>query len=528
MKKHARFEVITEDRIGIAFKILQKIYRANINLISMEVFPNRVCLKMQEMSLENEKRFKEDICSIEEVISMNEIELLNFEKNERKIFAVINSIDEGIISINKDFKIEIFNSYCEEVFHYRKDEVIGRDIREIIGESVPLIDLITQGKTYDNVELHIENERGQSHYITTGRAIKDDNDNTIGGVASVKDIHKAIKLASAVTSTREGAFADIVGNSDSLERVKRLASTVSKTNSTVLLRGESGTGKELFARAIHNLSNRKDNRFVAINCASLPDSLIESELFGYEKGSFTGAVSSGKEGLFKEADGGTLFLDEIGELSTVIQAKLLRVLQEGVIRRIGSNKEEKVDVRIIAATNKNLEEMVQRAEFREDLYYRLNVIPIFIPPLRDRLEDIPILVGHFIDKLNNRLGRNITTANIEFIGRLMKYDWPGNVRELQNVVERSMNLCEGSVLSTEHLIISIRDNRDVLKKEARGKCELRLEEVVKTCETEAIVNALKNHKSIRKAARALGVSHTTIVNKINKYKINYILKEDQV
>lgn len=519
MGKHIRFEVITEDRIGIAFKILEKIYRANINLISMEVFPNRVCLKLQEMSSEEGKRFREDICSIEEVISINEIDLLNFEKNERKIFAVINSIDEGIISINKDFKIEIFNSYCEEVFHYKRDEVIGRDIREIIGESVPLIDLINKGKTYDNVELHIENERGQSHYITTGRPIKDDNDNSIGGVASVKDIYKAIKLASAVTSTREGAFAGIAGNSDSMERVKKLALTVSKTNSTVLLRGESGTGKELFAKAIHNLSGRRNKKFVAINCAALPESLIESELFGYEKGSFTGAVSSGKEGLFKEADGGTLFLDEIGELSQAIQAKLLRVLQEGVIRRIGSCSEEKVDVRLIAATNKNLEEMVQKSQFREDLYYRLNVIPIFIPPLRDRLEDIPILVRHFIDKLNNRLDKSIKTANLEFIDRLMKHNWPGNVRELQNVVERAMNLCEGSILKTEHLIISINDNRNLSGKVIKEGCELKLEDVVKNCETEAIINALEKHKSIRKAAKALGVSHTTIVNKIAKYKI---------
>jgi transcriptional regulator of aroF, aroG, tyrA and aromatic amino acid transport len=263
---------------------------------------------------------------------------------------------------------------------------------------------------------------------------------------------------------------------------------------------------------------------VAINCAALPDSLIESELFGYEKGSFTGAISSGKEGLFKEADRGTLFLDEIGELSAVIQAKLLRALQEGVIRKIGSNKEERVDVRIVAATNKNLEEMVAKSEFREDLYYRLNVIPIFIPPLRDRLEDIPILVGYFLDKLNNRLGKSITTANLEFVDKLMKYNWPGNVRELQNVVERAMNLCEGNILSDEHLIIYIRDNEGVIKKEVNSNCELKLEDVVKTCETEAIVKALGKYKSIRRAAKALGVSHTTVVNKMNKYRIGYPIK----
>lgn len=520
MKKHIRFEVITEDKIGIAFKILEKIYRANINLISVEVFPNRVCVKIEEMSSREKASFIEDISSIEDVLEIKEIELLNYEKEERKIFAVINSVDEGIISINKNFQIEIFNSYCEEVFHYKREEVIGEDIRKIIGESIPLIDLINDGRIYDNVELHIENERGQAHYITTGRAIKDDNDNTIGGVASIKDIHKAIQLANVVTSTHEGAFADIIGNSDSIERVKKLVATVSKTDSTVLLRGESGTGKELFAKAIHNLSSRNSKSFVAINCAALPESLIESELFGYEKGSFTGAINSGKDGLFKEADGGTLFLDEIGELSPLIQAKLLRVIQEGVIRKIGSNKEEKVDVRLIGATNRNLEEMVESKEFRKDLYYRLNVMPLFMPPLKERLEDIPLLVGFFIDKLNSRMSKNISGASISFIEKLMLYNWPGNVRELQNVVERAMNLCEGSIISTEHLIINVANNRTDLNIIDNSIKEITIDELVKLCEVEAIVKALEKHGSIRSAAKALGVSHTTIVNKMKKYNIS--------
>jgi transcriptional regulator of aroF, aroG, tyrA and aromatic amino acid transport len=475
---------------------------------------------MQDLDRIKKETLKKDVFSMEEVIAINEIELLNFEKNERKLLAVINSVDEGIMSINKNYEIEIFNSYCENVFRFKKEEVIGKDIRKVIGDNAPLIELVKEGKIYDNMELHISNERGQAHYITTGRAIKDDNDHTIGGVASIKDIHKAIELASVVSSMREGAFSGIVGNSILIERVKKMAATVSKTNSTVMLRGESGTGKELFARAIHNLSERKNSNFVAVNCAALPDDLIESELFGYEKGSFTGAVNSGKVGLFKEADGGTLFLDEIGELSMALQAKLLRVLQEGVIRKIGGIREEKVDVRIIAATNKNLEEMVEKLGFREDLYYRLNVIPMVIPPLRERIEDVPILVGFFIDKLNKKLGKNISGADLDFINRLMRYNWPGNIRELQNVIERGMNLCEGRVLNSEHLIMTIHGNRENLKSNSVMDKELKLEEIVEICEREAIAKALEKYKSLRKTAAALGVSHTTIMNKIAKYNIN--------
>ena len=213
-----------------------------------------------------------------------------------------------------------------------------------------------------------------------------------------------------------------------MHNLKKICKAVAKSDSTVLIRGASGTGKELFARAIKNLSQRENQRFITINCAAIPDSLIESELFGYEKGSFTGALYNGKQGLFKEADKGTLFLDEIGELSLATQAKLLRVLQEGVVRRIGSSKEEKIDLRIICATHRNLEEMLEKREFREDLYYRLNVIPIVIPPLTQRKEDIPLLVSYFIQKMNKKLGKLVSSTSMGFLESLMNYEYTGNIR----------------------------------------------------------------------------------------------------
>lgn len=518
MEKYLRFEINTEDKIGMALKILEKIYNANIDLKAVEVFPNKVCVKMESMDKEIKERLKNSILSIKEVSSIKEIDLLYYEKNERKLMAVINSVDEGIMSANENFQIEIFNKYCEKVFHYKKEEVIGKDIREIIGEDNPVVKSIKNGQGFDNVELRVKSERGKSHYITTGRIIKDDNDKTIGIVASIKDMDKAIELANVVQGTEEGALKDIIGNSAAIERVKKIVLAVSKSNSTVLLMGESGTGKELFARAIKNLSNRRDKSFVAINCAAFPESLIESELFGYEKGSFTGAIA-GKEGLFKEADGGTLFLDEVGELSLSLQAKLLRVLQEGVIRKIGSKKEEKVDVRIIAATNKNLEEMVEKGLFREDLYYRLNVVPIYIPPLRERLEDIPLLVRFFVDKLNKKIGKKISGADLEFLEELMKYSWPGNVRELQNVIERGMNLCEGNILTVQNLILDFKSNMKTNSSKNGLSTEFKLREVVEAAEKEAIIKAIEKHKSLRQAAKALGISHTALINKVNKYKL---------
>ncbi|WP_027624088.1 sigma 54-interacting transcriptional regulator [Clostridium lundense] len=517
-KGYFRFEIITKDRIGITSEILAEIYRLNINIISLEVFPKKVCVKIQDINEREKISLKNSLYSIDGVVNIKDIELLEHEKHERKLLAIIDSVDDGIMYINKNLKIEIFNSYCEEIFYYARKDVLGEDVTNVIKDA-PMVKLLNSGEKYDNIEVNIENDRGKSHYLTTGRPVKDDNNNNIGVVASIRDMKKAIEIANVVSTTDNGAFKEIIGNSASIDRVKAMVRAVAKNNSTIMLRGESGTGKELFAKAIYNLSERKDKKFVPINCAALPENLIESELFGYEKGSFTGAIST-KEGLFKEAHNGTLFLDEVGELPLLLQAKLLRVLQEGVIRKIGSNKEDKVDVRIICATNKNLEEMVQKGEFRDDLYYRLNVIPIVIPPLRQRLEDIPILVNHFIDKLNKKLNKNVLGTELEFINELLKYNWPGNVRELENVIERAMNLCNQDLLGKDHLMIDIYEPPKVINDIDKEE-ELKLKEVVDMAEKEAIIKSLKKNKTFRKTAKALGVSHTTIINKLNRYGIKW-------
>ncbi len=516
-----RFEISTRDRLGITTEILCKIYNRDIDLVSMEVFTEKVCIKINDIDYVTKKNLKEEISGIEDVIFIKEIELLDHEKNEQKLLAVIDSVDEGIISIDKNFEINIFNNYCEELFNYKKEDVIGRDIRDIVGEEDVIVDLIRYGYEYDNIKSSIKHNDIKSNYITTGRRITNDNDETIGAVVSIKDVNKARELVNIINKNNDGPFKNIIGNSKSIEKVKNMTISISKSNSTVLLRGDSGTGKELFANAIHDLSDRRDKRFVAINCAALPDSLLESELFGYEKGSFTGAMQNGKEGLFKEANEGTIFLDEIGELSMLLQAKLLRVLQEGKIRKIGSSKEEGVDVRVIAATHKNLEKMIKDGEFREDLYYRLNVIPIKIPSLKERLDDIPILVHFFINKLNKKLRTNIKGFKKDFLDELMNYDWPGNVRELQNAVERAMNLCNGDVLTRQDIIIDcIYKDEDIVDDLIEEEQDFKsLKEEMEKYEKEIIMKVYNDNKSYRESAKILGISHTAVMNKINKYNI---------
>ncbi|MEG1256764.1 sigma 54-interacting transcriptional regulator [Clostridium sp.] len=520
-----RFEIITRDRLGITVEILEKIYNRKINLISMEVFFQKVCVKVETLEENIKINLMKEICNIRDVISVKEVELLYYEQNEKNLYAVIDSVDEGIISFDKNFNIHIFNKYCEKLFNYNKDEIIHTDIRGLIGEEAPIINLIKQSREYDNIEFNFQNNGKKIDYITTGRIIKNDGGETIGAVASIKDINKARKLANVISNIEGGSFKNIIGGSEAIGKVKDMTLTIAKSNSTVLLRGESGTGKEIFAKAIHDESPRKKKSFVAINCAALPETLLESELFGYEKGSFTGAMIGGKEGIIKEASGGTLFLDEIAEIPMFIQAKLLRVLQEGKIRKIGSNKEEDIDVRIIAATNKNLEDMIRNKAFREDLYYRLNVIPMYIPTLNERLEDIPLLVQFFIDKLNCKLNKNIKGADVEFISQLMKYHWPGNVRELQNVIERAMNLCKGELLTVDELLIDFRNNihsfipENIAKDNSNEYLQLPLKDIIEQCEKETIEKVISNYKSYRKAANILRVSHTTIMNKIKKYNI---------
>ncbi|WP_073146654.1 sigma 54-interacting transcriptional regulator [Paramaledivibacter caminithermalis] len=519
MKKYMRLDITTQDRVGMAYKVLEVFYKNNVSIESLEVFPNKCCVKFKRVDNKIMNVLLDDLHGVNGIFAIDKIKLLNYEINEKKLFATIDSVDKGIIAVNKNFKIEIFNYYCEEYFDKKKEEILGQDIRRLFWDKPDIIELIEKGQEFENVKLKIKNDKGENLYLVSLKAINDDDNKNHGFVISIKDFDNAIKIANVVLQSGEGAFREIIGNSPKIENVKKMIFAVAKSNSTILLRGESGTGKELFAKAIYKLSDRSNKKFVILNCAALPDSLIESELFGFEKGSFTGALTH-KEGLFKVANGGTLFLDEVGELSMAMQAKLLRVLQDGTIRKIGGIEEEKVDVRIIAATNRDLEKMVAANEFRRDLYYRLNVIPIYIPALKERIEDIPHLVNYFINEFNIKLGKNIKYADPEFINELMNYNWKGNVRELKNIIERSMLLCRGSILKRDDIIVNYENGMNFKKHKLSFNRGDKLRDIIERVERQVIKDVLHESKSIRRAAKKLGVSHTTIINKINKYSLD--------
>jgi len=313
-------------------------------------------------------------------------------------------------------------------------------------------------------------------------------------------------------------WGNMVGKSRPMERVFSLMKRVADTPTTVLISGESGTGKELIAHGLHNASSRREAPFVSINCAAVPETLLESELFGYDKGAFTGATQM-KEGKFEFADGGTLFLDEIGEMPLGLQVKLLRVLQEQEFQRVGGNKDIKVDVRIIAATNKDLREEVDHRRFREDLYFRLNVVHIEAPPLRERLDDVPPLVAHFVEKFGKKLGRSIRDVAPDVMTAFCRYPWPGNVRELENVIERALVLCKGNSITVDDLPLELRQSSHTEKEHDLAiPWDKGLAGALDSIEERMICEALKNSGNVQaKAAKILGISRSNLQYKMKKY-----------
>jgi len=318
---------------------------------------------------------------------------------------------------------------------------------------------------------------------------------------------------------KEYSFENIVSKNEKMQKMFDVIKKVSQYKSTVLITGESGTGKELVARALHYNSDRSQSPFIAVNCGAIPENLLESELFGHAKGAFTDAIRT-KKGLFEEADGGTLFLDEIGELPGQLQVKLLRVLQEGEIRRIGESKPIQIDVRIVAATVKDLSKEVNEGHFREDLFYRLNVLPIHIPPLRERKEDIPLLIQHFIGKYNQTMNKNVADVDHNALDTLMNYKWYGNVRELENTIERAIVLSEKNNIELENLPIEIQNFKEEFQLEVLSEEEYSIKKASKSLEVNLIKKALRRTKGNHThAARLLEISHRALLYKIKEYGI---------
>ncbi len=431
--------------------------------------------------------------------------------NQQEI--ILDSISEGVFTVDKDWRITSFNRAAQEITGIAPSEAIGKYCRDILHADVCQSDCTLQrtmntGKAVTNNIVHIIDADGNKRAIAISTALlKDKAGNIVGGVETFRDMSTIENLRKEIL--QKYSCEDIISQSSKIRDIFEVLPNIAKSNITVLIEGPSGSGKELFARAIHNLSSRKDKPFVAINCGALPDTLLESELFGYKAGAFTDAKKD-KLGRFDLAQGGTIFLDEIGDISPVMQVKLLRVLQEKTYEPVGAVASVTADVRVIAATNKKLETLVSQGEFREDLYYRINVMRIELPPLKDRKEDIHLLINHFIDKFNRIHNKHITGVTDEAAGTLLAYDYPGNIRELENILEHCFVLCSGDLIQSKDLPVSLRrsSDNDQSCASARGV-------TIKRMEIELIRSAIeRNHGNKTAAAKELGIDKSTLFRKL--------------
>ena len=383
-----RLKIPNIDRVGLVLDISRVLADRGVNIVSMEVELNTTYVETAALPPEVGRSIIEDLRKIPQVLEVVPIDFMPHQIRTEQLKAVMASVGDGIIAVDHEGRVTHYNPAAEKIVRIPAHEVIGNLISNIFPPDIPLLEVLKSGTIYNNREILLD--RTRSHYLSSGRPMFDHRGRIIGAVAILKDISDVRALVYTVTGQLPLTFDQILFESSSMQRVVTLAKTIARGDSTVLIRGETGTGKEIFARALHAASPRAEKTFVPINCSAIPDTLLESELFGYEKGAFTGAIKRGKQGLFEFADGGSIFLDEIGELAPHLQVKLLRILQDGKVRRIGGTREIPVNVRILAATHRNLEDLLQKGWFREDLYYRLNVIPLFLPPLRARKEDIPL------------------------------------------------------------------------------------------------------------------------------------------
>ena len=466
----------------------------------------------------------QDISTLEKLSG----ELKEVKALKEGLNLILESVQDGICVLDEEGRIDYVNPTYAQMLGVNKEEIMKQPI-ENISETKTYRQVLQTGQAQTGIITEESEE-----LIIVSNMYPIEVEEKVEGVVivskkkgEVEELAKRMRELSAKAEYLERElkrekdldehFNRIIGKSDELREALLKASKAAKTKSTVLIRGESGTGKELVAEAIHYASQRSKEPFIRLNCAALPPNLIESELFGHEEGAFTGAKQQ-KIGKFELADGGTIFLDEIGELSVELQVKLLRVLQNREFERVGGAQNIKVDIRVITATNRDLEEMMEEGSFRNDLYYRLNVIPIVLPPLRDRREDIPMLVNHFLEQLSEELGKPVKSISQDALGVLTNYSWPGNIRELKNIIERAINFTEGQELTLNNLpnylqgeyqtpqsLVSLTGEGEVADWEKYEKEIIRL--------------ALQEYDSFNAAGKALGITHSTVANKARKYNL---------
>lgn len=429
--------------------------------------------------------------------------------------VILECISDGVFTIDYNWEITSFNRAAEEITGISRKEAIGRHCWEVFRsnmceEGCALKKTMEEGKPFISTSGYIINSEKKRIPITTSTSLFiDKNGDVIGGVETFRDHSLVEELRKEISSSFK--VEDIVSKSAAMKKIFNILPQISDSDSSVLIEGETGTGKELMARAIHNMSLRKDKPFIAINCGAMPDTLLESELFGYKKGAFTNAMKD-KPGQFALAHGGTIFLDEIGDTSPAFQVSLLRVLQEHEFTPLGGLNTEKTDVRIVAATHQDLSELLKKNQFRQDLYYRINVIRLTLPPLRQRMEDIPLLVERFVDKLNMLQKKYIQGIDTHVLQTLMSYDFPGNIRELENIIEHAFVLCSQGYIQLNHL-------PGFLSLQTQGR-EDKEDDLLTSVHIRLITDALaRNNYNRNAAAKELGIHKSTLFRRIKKLGI---------
>lgn len=440
-------------------------------------------------------------------------------RKQPQLETILDSIADGVFTINLDREITTFNRAAERITGVKREQALGQKCFDVFHANIcqghcPMEKTLETGTSQIDLPVSILNVRGATVPISVSTAVlKNERGKTVGGVETFRDLSDIEELRRELS--RQYSFGDIISKNHEIVKLFGVLPDIARSSSTVLIEGPSGTGKELFARAIHTCSDRSDGPYVAVNCGALPQALLESELFGYCRGAFTDAKTD-KPGRFARAAGGTLFLDEIGDLPLPLQVKLLRVLQEGEYEPLGSSKPQKSDARIIAATNQDLAAYMAEGRFREDLYYRINVIKLTLPCLADRRDDIPLLVDHFINHFNVRTGKRITGLSPEAMCLFMHYDFPGNIRELENIIEHGFVLCRGRVITSEHLPRDLQGIATAAETPA-GSSHANL----KDAEAGVIRALLAEHAGSRvKTARALGINPSTLWRKMKRLGIS--------
>lgn len=518
-----------QDRVGLVADVSAIIARNQINLSSIEAFAgeNATEIFVSMKSAGNAFDIEEIIGELKRLPGFIKSRLTQSapdDERTRWIKAALDNVSDGVVAIDLNGIIIGVNPLARDKFFTTTKEMLDRDIKDF-GPENPLLSRGLQGELFADERRSIENKNGTLEYLSSVIPVVDADGVITGAVEIMKNPHEIVPLDERLLPAETVNFTNCISISPLIDHAVTFAKKIAKTEVIVNIQGESGTGKDLFARAIHFESGR-GGPFVPVNCAALPEHLLESELFGYKSGAFTGASKDGRPGLFEVARGGTIFLDEIGEMPLGPQAKILRVIQERRIRRVGDQNEIAVDVRIITATNQKMEEMVHDGRFREDLFYRINVMPIYLPPLRERRQDIPLLSKVFLNEVCYKMQTAPKNISKDALEKLLWHDWPGNIRELKNVIERAAILCDDKNISADFIFYGAHDSRmtagnalgaaETLKRETM----LSFKDTMAGFERDLLVRALGEGDSIRRTAKKLQLSHTALRNKIKAYGLN--------